>query len=122
MNTEKQTDDKLTIEIIEIEENIAIKWIGKSTNRKPGNFLTPILSNALTNGNDGKKEVILDFRELEYMNSSTISPIIKFLHNAKSGNHRILVKYKKLLKWQELNFSALNIFQTPDKRIQIIGE
>jgi hypothetical protein len=31
------------------------------------------------------------------------------------------VLYDKSLKWQELNFSAIEIFQTKDQRIQIKG-
>ena len=63
----------------------------------------------------------MDFRKLEYMNSSTITPIIKVLDRAKRGKNHITVIYDKTLKWQELSFSAMEIFQTKDKRIEIKG-
>ena len=64
---------------------------------------------------------MLDFQALEYMNSSTITPVIRVLNEAKKGQGRLLVLYKKAAKWQELSFSALTIFETDDKRIEIRG-
>jgi len=55
------------------------------------------------------------------MNSSTITPIIKILERAKSGMTKITIFYQKSLKWQELNFSALEIFKTKDNRLEIKG-
>ena len=75
----------------------------------------------LKKGNEQNKEIVLDFREIEYMNSSTITPIIKILERAKRGKSKITILYKGSLKWQQLIFSALEIFQTRDERVQIIG-
>ncbi len=55
------------------------------------------------------------------MNSSTITPVIRLLHEAKRGGARVTILYKQTLRWQELSFSALTIFQTDDERIQIRG-
>ena len=63
----------------------------------------------------------MDFRELDYMNSSTITPIIKVLERAKNGKAQITILYKNSLKWQELNFTALEIFGTDDDRLKIKG-
>jgi hypothetical protein len=75
----------------------------------------------LRRSNDLKKRIILDFQKLDYMNSSTITPIIKILERAKRGKTQVTVLYKKILKWQDLSFSALEIFQTKDKRVEIKG-
>ena len=111
----------LKLEVIENPDTISIDWKGKSTERNPGSFLTPILLKVLKNSSDGNKKIVLDFRNLLYMNSSTITPIIKVLERAKRSNINLLVLYDKSLKWQELNFSAIEIFQTKDQRIQIKG-
>jgi hypothetical protein len=111
----------LQIEFVENDISVSTKWNGKSVDRKPGIFITPILMKVLNKGNEQKKEIVLDFREIEYMNSSTITPVIKILERAKRGKSKITVLYKKSLKWQELIFSALEIFQTKDERVQIIG-
>lgn len=111
----------LKVEIKETIDSIVTNWTGKSVDRNPSKFITPFLVNLLERSNEVKKRFILDFQKLEYMNSSTITPIIKILERAKNGNGQIYVIYNKLLKWQDLSFSALKIFQTKDKRVEIRG-
>ena len=111
----------LKVEVKETIDSIVTNWTGKSVDRNPSKFITPILVNLLERSNEVKKRFILDFQKLEYMNSSTITPIIKILERAKNGNGQISVIYNKLLKWQDLSFSALKIFQTKDKRVEIRG-
>jgi len=93
----------------------------KSSDRDPGKFITPILSSMLERGGNGSKRIVLDFQKLLYLNSSTITPIIRLLDEARRGSHRITVTYQKGTKWQDLSFSALQIFKTRDERIQILG-
>lgn len=109
----------LTIQVTEEGGKASLVWTGKSNEREPGKFITPILSGILekTPG----VEMTLDFQNLEYMNSSTITPIIKMLDAAKKGQAKVRIVYKKTLKWQELSFSALTIFKTEDGRIRIEG-
>ena len=54
-------DNPLQIELVENPNSINMIWTGKSINRKPSKFITPILSEAVKKGNAGKKRVILDF-------------------------------------------------------------
>lgn len=119
--TESFVGDLLKIEVKEDNDSITAKWTGKSIHRSPGKFVTPILVNVLKKSGDGNKRIILDFRKLDYMNSSTITPIIKVLERAGRGTNQVTVLYKKSLKWQDLSFTALEIFQTKNKRIEIKG-
>ncbi|MCP3950652.1 MAG: DUF1987 domain-containing protein [Desulfobacterales bacterium] len=98
-----------------------VKWFGKSVDRQPSKFISPILVKVLGMASVNNKRIVLDFRELTYMNSSTITPIIKILERAKNGMTQITILYKISLKWQELNFSALEIFGTNDDRLKIKG-
>ena len=98
-----------------------VVWTGRSTARDPGSFIAPVLAEALKLGGEASKPVLIDFRQLEYMNSSTITPVIRVLHEARKGQQSVAILYQKELKWQELSFSALAIFQTDDKRIEIRG-
>jgi hypothetical protein len=118
---ESFTKNLLTIEILKAGGSIKVKWSGKSIDRVPAKFITPILIDIHKDGSGQSKPIILDFQDLEYMNSSTITPIIKILERAKKGKTKITVLYDKSLKWQDLSFSALEIFQTKDKRAQIKG-
>lgn len=119
--TEKYTNDLLNISITEEDDQIRMHWSGKSIDRKPSLFLTPILIKVLKDSIDREKRMIMDFCEIEYMNSSTITPIIKILERAKRSKVGVTVEYLGSLKWQDLIFSALEIFQTKDNRILIHG-
>jgi hypothetical protein len=119
--TEKYTNDYLNIVVTEDSDRIHMHWSGKSIDRKPSIFLTPILIKIMKRSVDRDKRMIMDFCDIEYMNSSTITPIIKILERAKRSKVGVTVKYLAHLKWQDLIFSALEIFQTKDKRILIHG-
>jgi len=110
-------NNDLTLEITETPGAIEIFFIGRSTDREPGNFLNPIFNELL----DKNKKILMNFNKMEYMNSSTITPILKVLDKVKNSTGEIKIVYPKDLKWLELTFSALEIFQTDDKRIEIIG-
>jgi len=115
------TSSLLTIEVKENETSFNISWTGISIEREPTRFITPVLVDVIKKSSDRNKRIILDFRELAYMNSSTITPVIKILERAKRGETQIEVVYQKSLKWQDLIFSALEIFQTNDRRVEIKG-
>ncbi|GAH62888.1 unnamed protein product [marine sediment metagenome] len=120
-NAEIFTSNLLSLEVKENDTSINIKWTGVSIEREPSKFITPILVNAIKNSSDRNKRIILDFRELAYMNSSTITPVIKILERAKRGETQIEVLYQKSMQWQDIIFSALEIFQTKDRRVEIKG-
>lgn len=111
----------MQIELIENTNSITMVWTGKSTHRKPSEFISPILAETIRRSNASKKRIIMDFRRLEYMNSSTITPVIKILERAKRGATEITLLYNKSLKWQDLSFSALEIFETQDSKVEIKG-
>jgi hypothetical protein len=121
MSMKQFVSNLLEITVKDKSASIDVYWIGKSIDRDPGKFITPILAGVLDRSISGHKEITLDFRGLAYLNSSTITPIIKVLERAKRGNIRVTILYDKALKWQELNFSALEIFNTEDKRVSIEG-
>ncbi|MDH4199800.1 MAG: DUF1987 domain-containing protein [Spirochaetia bacterium] len=107
----------LSLVIKESAEDIEIRWTGRSTERDPSLFLTPLFSDILNR----QKKIKMDFKSLEYMNSSTITPILKVLDRLKNSNGAIVIIYDKNQKWQELSFTALEIFRTTDLRIDIRG-
>jgi len=119
--SETYTQHLLTIEVTEDDDTISAIWKGKSIDREPGKFITPILTRMIKSSSKTDKRVTLNFHELAYMNSSTITPVIKILERAKRGSTRVTVFYDKSLKWQDLIFSALTIFKTKDNRVEIRG-
>lgn len=119
--SKKYTNKLLTLAVKEDSNSISIEWQGRSKERNPSIFLTPILTRILERSKIESKKIIMDFTKLEYMNSSTITPIIKILERMKKGSNHILIQYGKALKWQELTFAALEAFQTDDQRVKIEG-
>lgn len=111
----------LTLELHDDDAEVRVTWLGRSTSREPAEFIVPVLSRAVELGRAQNKPLVLDFQAMAYMNSSTITPIIRLLGRALRTINTVRVVYRKELKWQELSFTALEVFQTADQRIEIRG-
>ncbi|HYX93192.1 MAG TPA: hypothetical protein VE782_16620 [Myxococcaceae bacterium] len=121
MEEENFVDGPLSLRLFETEDSVCLEWHGQSMAREPGRFLLPILSKALDLGLQRDKRLVIDFQQLEYLNSSTITPVIRILEHARRGHSRVRILYSKALKWQALSFTALELFKTPDARIDVRG-
>lgn len=121
MVPETFTDDELTLVLSQTDEAVRLDWKGVSMAREPAQFLSPILSRALDLGLQTQKKVVIDFQQMEYLNSSTLSPVIRTLEHARRGQSQVTILYSRQLKWQALSFGALEIFKTPDARINVQG-
>jgi len=121
MNGKVYSNRELSLDVRHDDKAVTVVWAGRSIARDPMTFIGPILAEARKASNDAGSPLVLDFRALEYMNSSTITPIIRLLRDAGKGTGRVVVLYQRAAKWQDLSFSALTIFATDDKRIEIRG-
>lgn len=121
MSEETFVDGPLTLKLSATTESINLTWEGQSVAREPASFLLPVLARTLEMGAKDGRPVVIDFQQLEYLNSSTITPVIRFLEQARRSGQVVKVVYRKDLKWQALSFTALELFRTPDKRIEVRG-
>ena len=121
MPSETFTSHALTLVVSEEPATVLVLWKGRSTAREPAEFLVPILTRALDRASDLRRPLTLDFRGIEYFNSSTITPVVRMLEEAKRRGSSIVITYDKKLRWQELSFSALQVFHTGDQRIRVLG-
>ena len=121
MTTETFTDQSLSLDASDDGPELLLTWRGRSTAREPGKFLRPILTAQLDKGCEQKRALVLDFRAVEFFNSSTITPVIRLLEEARKRGAHLVVRYRKDLRWQELSFSALKVFVGVDDRIRIEG-
>jgi hypothetical protein len=111
-------DGKLKLEIIFDSQLIMVRWFGESKEREPIKFINPVFDKIYVK--DSHSPLILDFTNLEYMNSSTVTPIVKQIERAKKQGRKLEIRYKKGLKWQELSFAALRVFVVPNQ-IEVNG-
>jgi hypothetical protein len=121
MNGKVYSNRELSLDVQHDDKTVTVVWAGRSTARDPMTFIGPILADALDKSVASGARLVLDFQSLQYMNSSTITPVIRLLRKASKGTGRVAVLYKRTAKWQELSFSALTIFATEDQRIEIRG-
>lgn len=115
------TENKLRLRATKADEVIGIVWEGKSQDREPGIFLRPFLESMMDQALSSGSSIELDFRELQYMNSSTITPLVQMLEAARERSLSITVLYAAGKSWQEVSFSALRIFESDDPPIRIVG-
>jgi len=118
---EAYEEEDLKIEIQKTDYLLRMSWLGKCTLKNPSKFLDPIIGNLYAESNKSAKKLLFDFTKFTFMNSSAIIPIIKILKTVRDGRGIVHVHYNKEEKWQQTLIGELRVFQTDDKRIQIIG-
>ena len=116
------TQGDLSLEMVERNGELRVTWRGKSSDREPSRFLVPVLTAALERAREASLPLVLDFRELEYMNSSTFTPVVKALDHSRRLAVPVILEYSLSRKWQALSFSALRTFETLDGRIKVNGK
>ena len=94
--------------------------MGKSEARDPENLLNPYFDILLNSLKD--KEVILDFKSLEFMNSSTIPPIIRLMNNLEAEGISTKIIYNAKNYWQVFSFEVLEQLSSLMKNLTVKGE
>ncbi len=112
----------LTLELTQSAGELRLVWRGKSSDREPSRFVAPILTEALERARAAGLPFMMDFSPLEYMNSSTFTPVVKALDDSRRLAVPVVLEYSLARKWQALSFSALRTFETLDGRIKVRGK
>ena len=115
------TEGELHLEAHEGHGELRLGWRGRSADREPGRFLVPVLTQLIDACGKRAARLCLDFSALEYMNSSTFTPVVKAIDAARRGGVSIALEYSQAKKWQALSFSALRTFETSDGRVAVLG-
>jgi len=114
-------DGTLKISRFTKDKNLTLVLIGKCIIRDANDTLMPIFATAMEESANSELRLVLDFRQVTYMNSSSFAPVIKVLEKARLGKQALTICYDRQQKWQTVSFSAMTIFKTPDERIRIDG-
>jgi hypothetical protein len=101
-------------------ERIQMSWLGRSENREPAAVLNPYLGK-IVDAIAGKK-LDVDFARLEYMNSSTVPPIIQMIKLLDTRGVETKIFYNKDSKWQAASFKALETISRMLNHVQVLGK
>lgn len=112
---------ELTLEARAAPGELRVTWRGRSDERDPARFLAPVLSELVEASRKASARLCLDFTALEYMNSSTFTPIVRALGEARRYRVPIALEYAQGKSWQALSFSALRTFETADGSVAVLG-
>lgn len=97
--------DSLTIETVKDEHAVKMSWIGSSDDRNPASFLDNYMKTLISEL--AGMELIIDLKKLEFMNSSTVPPLIRFIMDLNSCCIKTTIIYDKDSNWQHASFKAL---------------
>lgn len=111
--------DDLYIEIVEEKETIKIIWNGESLNLHPAKEIDPYF-NELINQLPKTKLIVIDFKQLKIMNSSTIPPILRLINNLENLNIKTNVLYDATQSWQRACFKPLATITKHYRNIELI--
>jgi hypothetical protein len=100
-------------------EDLQFVWTGRSTDRTPGETLAPFFKEALTSAEAKARPIVMRFETLDYLNSSTMSAIIGLVQDARARRVRLVLAYKKSLRWQRLSFEPLQVLAGADQMLEL---
>lgn len=112
-----QADD-LTVESLQQQDQLVFRWLGRSETKDPSRTLQPLLE-AVVGAMQSAQAVEFDFRALEYMNSSTIRPIMKLVQAASGSATSVRVRYDAGKTWQRMSFLALGVALASLSNVQV---
>lgn len=111
--------DSLQILVKEGAETV-IQWQGTSTAREPASIINPYIDKIVPYLKN--KKVRIDFTKLRYMNSSTVTPIIRLIRLFDTEGIKTTVVYDKTSKWQQASFKALETLAQMLGNIDVFGQ
>lgn len=82
-----------------------VEWRGTSKSPDPALTISPFFETLARTIKDD--EVVIDFTKLEYMNSSTVSPIVSLCKLFDSKQIKTTIRYDSRSKWQPGIFKGL---------------
>ena len=106
----------LTIEVT-AAMSVTIKWLGKGDIRNPAEVLAPYLTKLAAEA--GPAMIVVDFRPLEYVNSSTVGAILQFIKQLDSHGAEVLVRYDSSVDWQRVNFLCMMTIARTLKNVRV---
>jgi hypothetical protein len=103
--------EDLSIHVTYDGEMATIAWRGMSEIPDPELSVGPFLRRLL--GSLHGKKVTVDFRELDYMNSATLQPVLKLVKELNQRSIDTTVTYNSTMEWQRITFRCIKAITQP---------
>ncbi len=109
--------DKVTIDVSDIASGIAVTVVGEIDMQDPSEILDPLFAKIHAGAvASGFKQVNFDLRQLNFLNSSGIKAIAKWIMNLASApadkKYVIKIQQNKSIAWQTTSLPTLTFLVT----------
>lgn len=111
---------ELKVHVVVTRSSVRLSWLGRSVERDPAKALSPFFG-TVESHLQADRSVELDFRNLEFMNSSTVKPILTFCASASTKVRAVSVRYDSQKTWQRLSFGLLKALSTSWTNVTVEG-
>ena len=116
--------DDLRLQDLEIRvqrdgDRVTVSWHGISDGPNPGAELSPYLE-GLVHASAGA-HVEIDFTGMDYMNSATIAPIIRFIRALNDVCSKVSVFYDETRNFQRTTFSAIKAMGIVLDKLEVLA-
>lgn len=108
--------------LVTVNDNlITMLWKGQSGSKNADQIITNYLRNFVTEIPAGH-ELVIRFNDLEYFNSTSITPILEFFSIMNSRKVPTKVYYNKQSFYQNMSFKPLQAVVARMANVEMIGE
>ena len=114
----KKRIGNLIIKINKDNESTFMDWTGHSNDINPAEKLVPFFDDLI---DEVKGNLEITFLNLNFMNSSTIYPLIMFIRKLNEKKIKTIIKYDKNSGWQRTSFKAMETLAKVLENIRVIG-
>lgn len=103
--------DELTIQVAQEGDTLTLSWSGISEIQNPEQGLGPYLQR-IVKGLTAQK-VAVDFRQLEYMNSATLQPILQMIRELNERQIPTKLLFDQSMESQRITYRCLQNITKP---------
>ena len=116
----KFTHGDLVIVLSHSPGEATMSWHGSSDARNPAEFLEPIFRHVVAVSRGRRRTVTVDLTKLEYMNSSTVSPIINLLKTLNAEGIKSRVVFSDA-EWQQVHMRCMRTITRVLANVEVEG-
>jgi hypothetical protein len=96
---------ELRIDVVDKQGVVLMTWSGASDSPEPSNILFPFLER-LADQSLGKA-LTVDLRSLQFMNSATVAPMLKFVRHLERLAVKTRLIYASEAQWQRIHYNVM---------------